>query len=132
MIEILCEYNKIIELEKIKYLNYFQQLSTECWFCIKVDHKVFYEQSQFPLLEFLFFYANWNNNGKHDFIYNTLESDANPMISFTRKHGKWILESPWKLFNCKTNFTINHFVNAVNKMIDINNSKSTLTEKNRM
>jgi hypothetical protein len=116
MIEFLCDYHLENGVDKISQLEYSKLLDEGNNFCVKINGKVFFEQPLFPVMEFLYFYLKWDK--KHDFIYNTIESEENPMISFKRGISGWRIDSVWKQFDCKERFRVEDFIMAVEKMID--------------
>ena len=116
MLEFFCDYKLKYDMETILQLDYSNLLSDEHYFCIKVNEVIFFEQPLFPILEFLYHYLRWDR--KHDFIYNTIESQENPILEFRRGLLGWKIDSVWKKFDCKIRFDVDDFVNAVNKMIN--------------
>ena len=116
MIEFLCDYHLENGVDKISQLEYSKLLDEGNNFCVKINGKVFFEQPLFPVMEFLYFYLKWDK--KQDFIYNTIESEENPMISFKRGISGWRIDSVWKQFDCKERFRVEDFIMAVEKMID--------------
>lgn len=115
MIEFLCDYHSEDGIDRILRMEYADLLD-EYYFCVKINGEVFFEQPLFPIMEFLYFYLKWDK--KHDFIYNTIESEENPMISFERGISGWRINSVWKKFDCKERFRVENFITAVEKMID--------------
>lgn len=106
-----CTYPKRLDKEQILQMDIMTLLNTECDFCIQVNERTYYEQPQFPILEFLRCYLEWDQ--KHDFIYNTLESDEQPMIAFQKQITGWRLNSVWQKFDCTNSFHLEDFVEAV-------------------
>lgn len=117
MIEIQFRYDSFININNIKKLKYKDLLKIECYFCIKVNGRVFFEEPLFPLLEFLYFYKKWSLNRDQDFIYNTIESEDNPLITFKKYKNGWKIDSTWKRFQCNMVFTIEDLIHAVDNLI---------------
>ncbi len=116
MIEFICDYKTKIDRRAILQLDYADLISDEQYFCIKINGNIFYEQPLFPILEFLFAYLIWDK--KHNFIFNTIESEENPMIVFKHTLRGWKLDSVWKKFDCLAVFNLNEIVYGIEKMID--------------
>lgn len=116
VIEFLYDYHLKNGMDKIPQLDYSELLDEGSTFCVKINGEVFFEQPLFPIMEFLYFYLKWDK--KHDFIYNTIESEENPMILFKRGVSGWQIDSVWKKFDYKELFRVEDFITAVEKMID--------------
>jgi len=116
MIEFLCN-EKNIDINGIESWDYSELLKLECWFCIKINGEVFYEEPLFPILEFIYFYEKWDEDKTQNFVYNTIESEDNPMISFIKNDEKWSIDSVWRRFECKEVFYFGQLIGAVDKML---------------
>ncbi len=116
MIEFFCDFRYSKDINRVLKMGYDELLFEECNFCIKIDGITFFEEPLFPILEFLFYYLRWNKNG--NFVYNTLESDENPLIEFKKTFKGWKFDSVWKKYDCKDRFELTEFTNAVEKLID--------------
>lgn len=113
-IAMACTYSEKLDKERILQMDIIALLDTECDFRIQVHGRTFYEQPLFPILEFLHCYLEWDQ--KHDFIYNTLESEERPMLAFQKQITGWRLDSVWKKFDCTTSFQLSDFTNAVEQL----------------
>jgi len=102
---------------KLELMNIADVLGDEREFEISVDGQVFFYESMFPILELAQYCQKWINDRNSDFIYNTVESDENPLIAFNRVEGGWKLESVWREFECKKVFSETDVINFVNKII---------------
>ena len=49
--------------------------------------KNFFDELEFPIFEFLLYFHGWKSNESNDFIYNSLETEDNPLISLRIKGG---------------------------------------------
>ncbi len=114
LIELICDYRTKSDLQTILHMDIAELLDIERDFSVKISGKLFYKQPFFPILEFLNYYVKWNKCS--DFIYNTIESMENPMISFKKQHSFWRIDSVWKKFDCKTKFVLSDFTNAVDEL----------------
>ena len=126
MIEIKSSFSNHLSPDEILKLSYHDLLKEECDICILINQKVFFEQPLFPVLEFLFSYLSWKQKSNSrcqlfiksfDFFYNSLETEDNPLISFTKRNGGWKIDSPWKKFDCKEVFQLQDFTDACDKLI---------------
>lgn len=102
-------------MDKINNMDYCELLNKECYFCIVVDNKVFYEEPLFPIYEFLYCYSKWDKT--KDFKYVTIESDDNPMITFKKVKNGWLISSPWERFKCNKIFTLSELINGIESLI---------------
>ena len=111
MLEIICKRNFDISLAEINKMEYRELLKEECYFCIKIDNLVFFEDPLFPCHEFLYHYSKWDK--KSNFIYITLESLENPLLSFIKTSKGWTIDSVWKNFACVSKFSLFELCNAI-------------------
>jgi len=74
-------------------------------FKVLIDGKVFFEEPYFPILEFIQYSLKWMNHQKSDFIYNSIESEENPLIAFYILNGHWKIYSVWQKFECNRGFS---------------------------
>ena len=126
MIDFKSSFSNCLSPDEILKLTYHDLLKEEHDICILINQKVFFEQPLFPILEFLFSYLTWRkklNSKCHffsklpDFFYNSIETEDNPLLSFTKMDNGWQIDSPWKTFDCKEVFQLNDFVDACDKLI---------------
>ena len=88
----------------------------EVEFMIIVEGRIFFEEPNFPLLEFLKSINVWkNSNEEKTFNYVSIETDDNPLISFMYEKDKWIIQSPWQQFKCDTEFTRQQLIEAIER-----------------
>lgn len=114
MIEFICQRDFEISISNIKKMDYVELLKKECYFCIIINNRKFFEEPLFPINEFLYEYMKWDRKG--DFLYNTIESDDNPLISFLKVEDDWIIDSVWKMFECEDRIDINELTTAIEKI----------------
>ena len=101
-------YKNFLKLSEMQRLNYDMGLS------IWVDNQQFFWEPDFPVLDFLYTVYKWKTSkDNEDFIYNCVETEDNPLISFTREKSMWMICSPWQLFECEKRFTKEEIVNAL-------------------
>ena len=65
------------------------------------------------MLEFLRSVNDWKNQDVGLFEYVSIETEDNPLISFISENDMWVICSPWQLFECKTKFTKEQLVSAL-------------------
>ena len=102
MIKFNFEGNDI--LPRIMPKKYPELLRYEGKFTIKIENRIFFYESDFPIFEFILFVDDWIKNDREKMLYNSMELDDNPLISFYKKDEGWIIESKWQLFVCKISF----------------------------
>ena len=84
---------------------------------IWIGDQQFCEEPDFPVLDFLYTVYKWKlSKDNEDFIYNCIETEDNPLISFKREKNVWTICSPWQLFECKKKFTKDEIVNALDNL----------------
>lgn len=96
--------------------NYPDVLKTNGRFTITVDGAVYFSEPSFPIYEFLSQANEWGTNGelRVNMEYSSLETDENPLISFTRNaKGTYSLKSPWAEFDCTADFSFSEICKAV-------------------
>ena len=74
--------------------------------------KNFFDELEFPIFEFLLYFHGWKSNKSNDFVYNSLETEDNHLISLRNKGG-WYIYSQWELFRCNRPILKNEFINEV-------------------
>ncbi len=72
---------------------------------IEIDKEVFF-RAGIAILEFVLVIDKWIENGcKNPMLYNSVETEDNPLISFIPNGDKWNISSPWQSFSSKVLFT---------------------------
>jgi len=90
-----------------------QRLKYDMCMSIWVDNQQFFWEPDFPVLDFLYNAYKWKlSKDNEDFFYNCIETEDNPLISFTSEKNLWGICSPWQLFECEKKFTKEELVNA--------------------
>ena len=84
---------------------------------ILIDNTKFFED-EIAILEFFRDLIKWINSPRKskNMLYNCIETEDNPLISFTCENGKWFICSPWQLFACKISFSREELENAILKL----------------
>lgn len=114
----MIDFNVVSTREPVKRIpkDYPELIEYEVNFKIIINGKLFFEEPNFPLLEFLFFVKEWKNQNGGSFEYVSIETEDNPLISFKCERDMWTIYSPWQLFECKTKFTKEQLVNALDTL----------------
>ena len=95
-------------------LSEIQRLSHDMGLSIWVNNQQFFLEPDFPVLDFLYTVYKWKiSKDNEDFFYNCIETEDNPLISFTRENSMWTICSPWQLFECEKRFTKEEIINAL-------------------
>lgn len=106
--EILPSKVKLFKLKEIKRIQY--DLPFKIW----IDGKVFFNEEYFTVLDFLYVAMDWQKKGGcEDMLYNSCETEDNPLISFNCTDDGWVVKSPWEEFKCKTYFTKDDLFRAI-------------------
>ena len=70
--------------EKSVKKKYPEIISVEAYFGIKIDDKLFFEEPNFSIYEFMYFVDEWMEKKLDDMNYISIDTDENPLISFKK------------------------------------------------
>ena len=59
----------------------------------------------------------WLKRPKEDFVYNTIESEENPLLAFRKQKNGWRIESVWQIFECNKVFSAEDVTDFINNLI---------------
>ena len=76
-------------------------IKDEVHFIIRVEDKLFFEEPNFSIYEFMCFVDEWIEKNLDDMKYIAIDTDDNPLISFIKDDGGYKINSPWQLFSCE-------------------------------
>lgn len=95
--------------------EYPEILKNEGSFQIELNGKLYFDDPNFSIDEFLLYAERWIENGdkSQSMHYHCVDTDENPLISFSMKNGRWYIDSPWELFECNDSFTRDELEKAV-------------------
>ncbi len=112
----MIEFKTIAIQRKLQRIakEYPRLIEYEAEFEIIVNGEIFFYEPNFPIFEFLHAVNEWKKQGVGSFEYVSIETEDNPLISFICEEDMWIICSPWQLFECKTKFTREQLVIALN------------------
>ncbi len=114
-IRFICDYVNSKHYKFNDLLNYeyydLVKVEDEATFTIKIDNKTFFTTSGFNVLEFLQQIAQWETD-KGDMLYNCIDTDENPLISFIENEGLYTISSPWQEFECNYKFTFSDLISV--------------------
>ena len=98
--------------------DYPDILNFEGIFSIEIDNKPYFFEPHFSVFEFLMFTNKWINNidKTKNMLFNCIDTEDNPLISFINRNGKWHIYSPWQLFECNTAFSREELVAAITQL----------------
>ena len=97
--------------------SYPALIDYESEFKIMINGEIFFDDPNFPLLEFLRYATEWIKHTDMPFEYSSIETEDNPLIVFSSKNGTWAISSPWQKFKCYTSFTKEEFIDAINVLL---------------
>lgn len=103
---LVCEIAEKAKLstKNLEKMDLAEMLYDERNFKIIIDGKLFFHEPLFPILEFVQYCRQWNKKANTSFVYNTVESEENPLLSFVPQKDTWKIYSVWQKFECKTEF----------------------------
>lgn len=104
---------------KIKEIpsSYPALLGYETNLTILIDNEIFFDEPDFPVLEFLKYAIEWKENASFPFRYNSIETEENPLISFSYENDMLRISSPWQKFHCKTLFRVEEIIDAITVLL---------------
>ena len=82
---------------------------------IEINNKIFFKEPYFPILEFIRTLEKWDKVS--NMLYNCIETENNPLISFIFNNGGWLVKSPWELFKCKELLSKEELLTAISDLI---------------
>lgn len=82
-------------------------------FSIFISDKEFFREPDFPVLEFLREVALWADS-EGNMLYNSVETNENPLIAFVKNENGYVISSPWQKFECNTCFCKEELLTAIN------------------
>lgn len=98
-------------------LKEYERINYDLPFKILIEGKVFFYDAYFTILDFLYAALCWQKDeGCEEMIYNSCDTDDNPLISFKYTSRGWYIESPWEKFKCKTYLTKVDLFNAIDSL----------------
>ena len=95
--------------------EYPEVLKYEGNFSIEIDNKVFFHEADFSIFEFLLYTDKWKTLDC-DMLYDCIDTDDNPLISFIKNGELFYVNSPWSLFECKQGFTKKELLEKIDNM----------------
>ena len=91
--------NSEITVSKLIDKKSYELLDDCVSFSICINDKEFFHEPDFPILEFLREVALWADK-EGSMYYNSIETDDNPLISFTKNENGYTISAPWQKFEC--------------------------------
>lgn len=112
-IRFICNYvnRKNYHLEDLPNYKFYDLVSTaeEATFSIEINDRIFFSTEYFNVLEFLQQIAIWKEN-RGNMIYNCVDTDDNPLLSFIELDGAYEIRSTWQRFECKEKFLFSDLI----------------------
>lgn len=102
------------------YFKFADRLDLEGSFQIIVNGAIFFEQPEFPIMEFIYSVGKWKKRIMKTLgmDYNSIETVDNPLISFTFAKGKWKVNSKWQKYSCDIEFDRQDLENAYDSLVE--------------
>jgi len=110
----LFEYKKLCKNVSYYAKEYPEIIEVVGDFEINVNGETFFSQPYFPIIEFIRALDKWKET--ENIVYNCLETDDNPLISFISTNKAWTIKSSWQLFECKVIFSKGELLESFNKL----------------
>lgn len=82
-------------------------------FKIIIDNKIYFEDEEFSIYEFLYYVNKWCETAEQIMEYNCIDTDENPLVSFIPYENKWKISSPWENYANNVFFTTEELNNAI-------------------
>lgn len=113
----MLEFNiKFDKKPKKILLKYPDILKHECLFEILINDIVIFKEPNFPIYEFYIQLKKWileKMNYNYDFVYNSIESDLNPLITISYCNELWKFKFLWDEFESDELVSSEELINAV-------------------
>jgi hypothetical protein len=89
-------------------------------FIIKIDEQIFFNEPQFPVVEFIVFLDKWTSSRSKtkDMLFYSIETEDNPLIQFRLEKDMFHIFSPWQLFSSHELFTKQELLEAINELME--------------
>ena len=98
----------------LKYNEYPEMLLIVGDFKIIINKELFFSEPYFPILEFMKVALSWVHNDENTpMLYNSVETEENPLISFAKVADSWNIFSPWQKYNCNLYFSKEELATAI-------------------
>lgn len=101
-------------VQNIFEIPYYELVKVEAMVKIFINNVLFFSDDYFPLLEFIYQFEKWKNDKQEVFEYNSIESDRNPIISFTIQNEQCIFDSIWRLTSQRLSVAFLEVLNEIN------------------
>lgn len=107
--------SNIVYCDKKIKRTYPELLRDEVHFTIRIDNENFFNEPNFPIYEFMNYVDEWIEKDLEDMNYIAIDTEENPLISFTKSEEGYKIISPWQLFACERLMTRNEIIEAIRK-----------------
>lgn len=111
----LVEYKKMQKEVDYTASGYPEIIDVVGDLTVEINNKKFFEQPYFPVIEFIRTLEQWDKNS--DMLYNCIETEDNPLISFIYDIKGWKIKSPWQLFECTLYFQKKELLESIEKLM---------------
>ena len=113
---LLPEKVNIRKMDEIEIIQY------DLPFKIIINDYIFFYDEYFTVLEFIKTVLDWKeDNVCNDMLYNCIDTDDNPLISFRNTDYGWVIESPWERYKCDCYFDKKQILDAFEELLMICN-----------
>ena len=117
MLNFRLEIKEKIPIKDFVKMPLIDIMNDDRHFTIFVDDQTFFDDIYFPIREFIKYALDWSKNSTNNFIYNTVDSNENPLLSFCKLKDGWKLESVWQKFECNNIFTKNEVKTFISEIV---------------
>ncbi len=111
----LAEYENIQKEVSYSVNTYPEIIDVIGDLIIEINNGIYFKEPYFPILEIIRTLEKWDKVS--NMLYNCIETDNNPLISFIFTNVGWLVKSPWELFKCKELFSKEELLTAISDLI---------------
>ena len=105
-----------IPLAELGKMSLYDLVQDDRNFMVSVCNTVFFSDT-IAIRELAQYCQKWMKNPNKDFIYNTIESEENPLLAFRKQKSGWKMESVWQKFECDRVFSNEEVSDFISKII---------------
>lgn len=116
MLSVKIESKPKISLVELQQMSLYDLVQDDRRFTIFVNDIIFFTET-IAICELAQYCQKWTKKTHTDFVYNTIESDENPLLAFRKRKDGWGIESVWRKFECFDVFSYEEVKGFVNKII---------------
>ena len=105
-----------IRNESFQKMDLADKIRCERSFDIYINGVLYFHDPLFPILEFVQYCQKWIQTDQKSFVYESVEYDEAPLLSFIQEEKGYRIQSIWEEFECTALFSsgeLHAFINGV-------------------